>query len=184
MLALYLSLLPDDEDRALFLQIYEKYERKLYAVAFSMLREAHAAEDAVQNAMVNVIQSFDTAKKIISDSCSDLAPWLVTIVKNVARDELRKRGRMVEFPEEWDMPCWDDGAARTEFDALVELIRAMPEGCRAILELRLVQEWSFREIGKAMGLKEDAARRRFDRGLKLLQDKLREEGYAYDGSGV
>lgn len=33
MLALYLSMLEDDGDKAIFTEIYEQYERKIYAVA-------------------------------------------------------------------------------------------------------------------------------------------------------
>ena len=45
----------------------------------------------------------------------------------------------IPLPDGWDAP---DGGAQAEsgYDALAALIRAMPEGYRAVLELRLVAE--------------------------------------------
>lgn len=119
MLALYLSMLEDDGDKAIFTEIYEQYERKIYAVAMHLTSSAPKAEDAVPD--------------------------------NV-------------HPE-------------SEFRALVGEIRGMPEKYRRVLELRLVLEWSFDEIGRELDIAENTARTRFQRGRIMLRERLEAMGY-------
>lgn len=79
MLALYLSMLEDDGDKAIFTEIYEQYERKIYAVAMHLTSSAPKAEDAVHDTMIKVIKHFDDAKKLFRKSCDEFDPWIVTI---------------------------------------------------------------------------------------------------------
>ena len=59
----------------------------------------------------------------------------------------------------------------------MDLIRALPEQYRTILELKFLWEWTDRAIAQAVGLSVDAVSARVSRGRKLLQQKLREAGY-------
>lgn len=68
-------------------------------------------------------------------------------------------------------------ADQGEFQALVAIIRGMPEDYRRVLELRFVAEWSVAEIARTMGLTEGTVKTRIFRGRKLLMERLREEGY-------
>lgn len=60
---------------------------------------------------------------------------------------------------------------------IIDLIRAMPEIYRAVLELRFVEERSTKEIAELLKLSEGAVDMRIHRGRKLLIRKLKEEGY-------
>lgn len=179
MLAFYLSIIEGDGDQALFVKLYERYERKLYGVAYHILGSQSRAEDAVQETMLKVIDHFDEAKKIFSKSCTKFDSWIVIIVKNVSLDMLRKERPLVELEEDWDMPSPVSVRGETEFRALVEVIRNMPETYRAVLELRLVNEWSFEEIGRTLGIPANTARTKFQRGRALLRERLEAMGYSY-----
>ncbi|MBR6526534.1 MAG: sigma-70 family RNA polymerase sigma factor, partial [Lachnospiraceae bacterium] len=61
---------------------------------------------------------------------------------------------------------------------IVEVIRAMPEQYRTILELKFVLEWKDKEIARHLGLPLSTVTSRIHRGRKLLQDALIKEGYA------
>ena len=60
---------------------------------------------------------------------------------------------------------------------IIDTIRSMPETYRAVLEMRLVEERTTREIAAALGLSEGAVNTRISRGRALLAEKLRKEGY-------
>ena len=97
------------------------------------------------------------------------------VVKNTALDMLRKDRR--ETPLEdlgWEASAPAD---QGDFQALVAIIREMPEDYRRILELRFVAEWSLAEIAQATGMTEGAVKTRIFRGRKLLMEQLRREGY-------
>lgn len=74
MLALYLSMLEDDGDKAIFTEIYEQYERKIYAVAMHLTSSAPKAEDAVHDTMIKVIKHFDDAKNFSENPVTNLIP--------------------------------------------------------------------------------------------------------------
>ena len=51
---------------------------------------------------------------------------------------------------------------------------------RQVLELKLVAEWSNREIAEATGVRENTVAARIVRGRALLAERLKEEGYEYE----
>lgn len=176
MLAYCLMLLDDPDDAPLMCEMYERYHEDILKYALSILKSPHDAEDAAQAAWERVARHFPTAKKYFNESCSVFLAWLVTIVKNLAIDELRRREKTMAFPENWDEPARENTETQSEARALWRTIRSMPEKNRTVMELRLINECSFAEIGKALGLSEDAARMRYSRGLEILQKTLWEEG--------
>lgn len=71
-----------------FLELMQRYEKKLFYFLFRYLGDAHRAEDLFQETFLQVLtkfHSFDTKKTF--------RPWLFTIAANLARDELRKQKR-------------------------------------------------------------------------------------------
>ena len=104
-------------------------------------------------------------------------PYVVTIVKNVSLNMLKKQNRLV-LTEDWTaFEQAEERPPEDGFGRLVGLIRAMPETYRAALEMRFVLEMEYREIAKALGISESAVASRVSRGRKLLIEKLKEEGY-------
>lgn len=101
MLLLYIEQFDDERDKRLFAAMYERYERKLYAVALSILQVPAQAEDAVHDAFLKVIKHFDRAKEIPRQK---IEGWLVIIVKNTALDMLRKARNSTSIEELWDVP--------------------------------------------------------------------------------
>jgi RNA polymerase sigma factor (sigma-70 family) len=64
-----------------------RYQRRVYGLAFSMLGDAHAAEDVAQEALVRAwrhAQVFDTRR-------GSAATWVLAITRNLAIDALRVR---------------------------------------------------------------------------------------------
>ena len=55
MLLMFLSLLGSDEDRKKFTELYEEYHELIESVAIKILKDQHAAEDAVQNTYKQII---------------------------------------------------------------------------------------------------------------------------------
>lgn len=177
MLTLYILLLEDQGDRLLFTQFYERYEKKLYRVALSILHSQALAEEALHEAMVSIALHFNQFKKIYQNACQEIEPWCVTIVKNRALTILRKECRSTGLDENWDTPAPEHVEGERAYHRLVALIRAMPETYRRALELRFVCEYTNREIAKSLGISEAAAGARISRGRAMLIERLRQEGY-------
>ena len=100
----------------------EESREKLYRAAFMTLGSEAAAIDAVDEAVYRGYRKFHTLRKQ-----EYLETWLMRILINVCRDELRRRRRelsVAELPE----------TAQAEFDALPlkEAIRRLPEALRQV----------------------------------------------------
>lgn len=172
MLPVLLAALSGEEDRRAFCRLYEQYGNAMLRVAHRYFPgNQHAAEDAVQNAWLKVVQNFS---KIQAFPGKKRGAYLVIIVKNESISLLRKRRQELPFDEALaGEEVKEDGAA-----SVIEVIHKMPETYRAVLELRFVEECTSREIAQKLGLTEPTVNTRIHRGRALLMKKLREEGYA------
>ncbi len=175
MLVELLLLIEGDEDKAIFISMYQRYETKAYAVTMHILHNQHDAEDAAMAAWTKVIDHLETAKKI-SASGQDFESWLVTVAKNAAMDELRKKKRAPEPVEMWDAPSPENVEKKVETKDVLKrmkmLIRTMPREVRAVLEMRITLGYGFKEIGRSLRCSEDAARKRYEKARGELKKRL------------
>lgn len=171
MLAMLLSVLSDEEDRKALYDLYTQYQDAMLRVARRYFpTDQTSAEDAVQNAWLRVIDNFS---KIFDIPCKKRGAYLVIIVKNEALTLLRKYEKELPLDESLIGTGPEDGDGAS----IVDVIRSMPETYRAVLEMRLVEERTTREIAAALGISERAVDTRISRGRALLVEKLRKEGY-------
>ena len=89
---------------------------------------------------------------------------------------LAKEQRYLPLEAEETLPAPEHG----DVSGIVTLIRTLPPLYRQVLELKLLLEWTDREMARYLGLSEGQVRTRIWRGRKLLQAALRKEGYEYD----
>lgn len=169
---LFLSMLESDGERRIFSELYNQYGNAMLRVARRYFPEdPQDAEDAVQNAWLKVIKNI---LKIQEIPCKKRGAYLVIIVRNEAITILRKRRR--ELPFEDALAGEAAGFGGDSGKPVIELIRAMPDTYRAVLEMRFVEERSTKEIAAALHLTESAVNTRIHRGRAILIEKLREEG--------
>ena len=162
MLAFFLTMLESDEERQRFVLIYEQYHERMERVALRILEKQHDAEDAVQNAFLQVIRHFEEI------------PWPISIVKNEALMILRKNRNIVPL-EDWD--GFEKSVSDTsEYMALVELFRQLPETYRAVLEMKILIGYTDKEIASRLGISETAVSSRASRGRSLLRKLVEGEG--------
>lgn len=156
------------------------YSATLYRVAYSVVRNAAEAEDAVQEAFVRVLRNEDKLSEV-----RDPRVWLIRIVWNVVLD--RKR-RAKTRPENDDIADYarilpaaeagaDDSLVSTETHArILALIDRLPQKERQALLLSAVDELSTVEIANVLRTTESSVRSRIFRARRLLSDMLEKEG--------
>ena len=96
MLVMLLSMLDSESDRRDFAMLYERYHEDMELAALRILPEQKDAEDAMQNAFVQVIRHYEKVSEI---PCEELPFWLICIVKNEARIIQRKNSRMMSLED-------------------------------------------------------------------------------------
>ena len=175
MLMLLLASLEGEEDRRRFALLYAEHHAAMERAALRILGSQADAEDAMQSAFVQVIRHFDKAAEIPGE---ELRYWLISIVKNEALMLLRKNARTV--PTE-DMAAFEQEAENvTDYRALVECFRKLPETYRATLETKLLLGFSDAETAQRLGISETAVSSRANRGRALLRKIVESEGFRHD----
>ncbi len=176
MLTFFLATLESAEDRRLFAAVWEQYHMKMEGTAMRILANQQDAEDAVQNAFLQVIRHFE---KIYQIPCEEWLFWLISIVKNEARMILRKRKQTVPL-EDWAAAAQKTGEASETPDcaALAALFADLPDSCRLVLEMKILSGYTDREIAAHLGISETAVSTRASRGRALLRKMLEKEGYS------
>jgi RNA polymerase sigma-70 factor (ECF subfamily) len=170
-------------ERELFHALILPYEKSLYFAAFSLLRNAEDAEDAVQEAVLKAYKALAAFR-----SESKFSTWLASIVLNEARGRLR-HARVLSFdsidqstdPDEDFTPAviadWRqvplEVLERKEIRELIqEAIATLPEIYREVFVLRDVQELSITEAADAMGISEGLVKVRLLRARLMMQKCL------------
>mgnify|MGYP004551522657 FL=1 len=172
MLSYLLAALESEEDKRRFTELYEENHVRAEQTALRILKDPHDAEDAVQNAFVQVIHHFD---KISEIPCKKLEFWIISIVKNEALMILRRNQK--ELPQE----DWDNFSADVNdpigYNELVQLFSRLPPTYRAVLEMRMINDYSGKEIAVHLGISESAVNTRISRGRILLRELAVKEGF-------
>ena len=171
MLAFFLAALESDEDRELFVFIYEHYRARMEQTAIRILGLQSDAEDALQNAFMQVIRHFE---KVYLIPREELIFWLISIVKNESLMILRKRKKEIQF-ENWDSVT-ETAEDVTNYNELVDLFRNLPETYRSVLEMKILLGYTDREIAEHLNISETAVRTRASRGRELLRKIMEKEG--------
>lgn len=169
--------------RAAFQELVEKYQRRMYAVAYGIVGNREDALDAVQEAFVKAYRSLPEFK-----GESAVYTWLYRITVNSAIDIARKRGRheQVEFREEIDVeeekgeyPVASstenpvERLMRKELGEVIEkAILSLPVDQRTAIVLREIEGLSYKEIAQVMGTSEGTVMSRLHYGRKKLQELL------------
>lgn len=138
----------------------------LRALARRLVHDAAAADDIVQEACLAALRSGGASR-----------PWLVGVVRNLARrrhrDDSRRRDRerCAARPEATGPS--DEAVERAELQrALLDELLALDEPCRATMLLRHVDGLSHGEIAKRLRVPAGTVSARLHRGLELLRGRL------------
>ena len=161
-------------DREAFAQLYGLTRGAVYALALSLLRDAHEAQDVAQDAFVKVWESAPGYRP----QGSPMA-WLLTIARNLARSRLRQSGRLVGLDEEdWNaIPAADPDVTPEDRQVLQEALARLGEEERQIILLHAVSGLKHREIADLLELPVSTVLSKYHRGLKKLKSLMKGEDH-------
>ena len=154
------------------------YIDSLYGTALRLTRRAADADDLVQD---TYLKAFRASKQF--ERGTNLKAWLFTILHNTYRN---MRRHDVRSPVDVDSDTVEQAAdtaaedqnpeqllSRASLDAdLQAALDALPEAFRQAVWLRDVEEFSYAEIAKIVGVPIGTVMSRISRGRRLLYEHL------------
>ncbi|MHB1021436.1 MAG: sigma-70 family RNA polymerase sigma factor [Acidobacteriaceae bacterium] len=171
-------------EREPFHALIRPYEKQIYGIVYSILRNREEAEDVVQEALFKAFKALASFRKE-----SRFSTWLIQIATNEALQRLRQQKRV-------HLESLDDGADGDEGDykpkdfadwreipyealeqkelreALNRAIESMKPAYRNILVLRDIEQLTIAETAAALGLSEANVKVRLLRARLMLRDAL------------
>lgn len=141
---------------------YRTQWEEVYRPLAVVLRNPDLAREATDEAMTRALRHWRTVK-----AADNQAGWVYRVAHNWAVDQIRRRRRkvrLVDAPPVWQ-PIVPD-------PAVFEAVSRLPYDQRAVVVLRLVEDWSERDVAKALGIAPGTVKSRLSRALATLREEL------------
>jgi len=159
--------------------LYREHVRDIYSFAYYRVGNHHDAEDLTEQTFLQAYRHFARARR--ESNGRPLRPWLVRIAHNLSANYHRDRSRRAESALELVEPPADPHHTeqivedREELRLVLECLDELPAERREALIMRFAIGMSNREIGRALGKSEGAAKVLVHRSLKQLEAMMKSD---------
>jgi RNA polymerase sigma-70 factor, ECF subfamily len=173
-------------ERELFHDLIRPYERGAFVLSYSILRNREDAEEAVQQAMLNIFSRLSQM-----DDVERFKQWAMRVVENEAKMHRRKRCQHLYESIEGSDP---DPAQETPFrprqfadwrelptdiveqaevrSAIWNALGELPDIYREVFVLRDMQHLDVAETAQTLGIGESAVKTRLHRARLMMRESL------------
>ncbi|MBN2494392.1 MAG: sigma-70 family RNA polymerase sigma factor [Deltaproteobacteria bacterium] len=173
-------------DEKAFRALMEKYRRKIYAIAYGMVRDPEVAMDISQEVFIKVHRYLGSFQ-----GSSSFYTWLYRIVVNLSIDHIRKERkhesvdyddmilrREPDDDESWIVPTVLDSDPHEAYqrkemaERIGRAFESLSEKHRAVLILREVEGQSYEEIARVLRIHKGTVMSRLHHARKNFQRAL------------
>jgi RNA polymerase sigma-70 factor, ECF subfamily len=158
-----------------FRELYERYADGIHGYHLRRTGNTDAAHDLTAETFA---RAWLARARFRDDADGSAGPWLFGIARNVLLESVR-RGRLERAASErlGIFERLDRDPAETEpseawLDGLDEALASLPAGQREAIELRVLHDFDYDEVARALTTTPRAARVRVSRGLATLRGYL------------
>jgi RNA polymerase sigma-70 factor, ECF subfamily len=173
-------------ERELFHDLIRPYERGAFVLSYSILRNREDAEEAVQQAMLNIFSRLSQL-----DDIERFKQWAMRVIENEAKMHRRKRRqhlyesiegshpdpaqekpfRLRQFADWRELPS--DIVEQAEVrSAIWKALSELPDIYREVFVLRDVQHLDVAETAQTLGIGDSAVKTRLHRARLMMRESL------------
>ncbi len=152
-------------------QMFEKASREnyrlFYSIAYHILRDAAASEDAVQDGFFKALQSLDRL-----EDPRAVVPWTSRIVHNAAIDLTRKQKKTaldINDPAVEPAAVNRTGEFEDVRQLLLDEIAELSDNLSSVIRLRFFEGCDIEEISTRLHITPNSTRVRLHRALEVLR---------------
>ena len=180
MFSCMLAALESEDDRNFVERLYLENYGAMYRKTRSILKSHADAEDAVEAAMLRILDHIPTLKKC---NAASQRSYLIACARNAAIDRLRRDSRLDRYADPQErISTLPDGAPpadtfliRSEqIQAVAAALKRLEPGMRELLRMKYYDEMSDAEIAQLLGMSRDSLRNRVNRARRKLGALLQE----------
>lgn len=157
------SLCADDLERI------QQYAGMVYRMAYSMVKHPQDAEDIQQEVFLRYV-----VKRPMFESEEHAKAWFLRVTINLAKN-LWKTAWKQRVVSLLDSDLEEEAAPAEKEDALIEIVKQLPQKYRVVIHLFYYEELTVEEISELLGEKPSTVRTQLTRARKKLKELLKEE---------
>ena len=166
-------------DEEAFAELFHHYRRKVYFIAWQVLKSEAASEDVLQEIFLTVWKERENLVKL-----GNFNSWLNTITRNHLVNRLRKQSSEVIYikdtlyrsqndkHETLDVVDWND-----LHKILLESLAELPEQQRKVFEMARIEGLKQGEIAAEMGIARNTVKRHMAEALKNIRAHFSARGH-------
>lgn len=149
-----------DGDEAALSILVKRHQSKIFGFIYSKVLDRDVSDDIFQDTFIKVIK---TLKGNSYNEEGKFLPWVMRIAHNLIIDYFRKNKKMPMYRETEEFSIFSimtDNSPNIENQIITEqvesdllrLINELPTDQREVLEMRIYQDLSFKEISESTGV--------------------------------
>ena len=159
---------------------YELYEQKMYRVALSVLHDETLAEDAVQDAFLQLIRHKVFFKDAGSDDCKR---YIITVIRNASINIYNKRNsenKILSFSDDLESICdnriIEEDKTEDREPCLTPLMSSLPKKYYDVVYYLVVKDYTVAETAGLLNITEANVRKRYERARKMMREAMGRSG--------
>ena len=167
-----------DRNSAAFRVLYDRHAGRIHGFLLKRTRDPDAAIDLTAETFA---QAWVSRDRYVDHDEGTIAPWLFGIARHVLASSVRRRTIERAARERLQLeletrattvdPAWLDGLDEDLLAALADL----PDGQRRAIELRVLSDQAYEDVGRELDITPQAARVRVHRGLRSIRQRFTQE---------
>lgn len=154
-----------EKDEKTFEIIYNKYVNLIYYIAFSIVKNKEDAEEVVQDTFLNMFNAIDRYNEK-----SKFKQWLMQIVRNLSYNKVTRNKEKYTIKD--DEYINSVKANSEEVDLLLSIKGILDLESSHIVILRIVYNFSFKEIAKECNMTVNKVQGLYYQALKKLKKEF------------
>jgi RNA polymerase sigma-70 factor (ECF subfamily) len=168
-------------------EVYRRFQPRIFSYLARLSGQREVAQDLSSEVWCRAAAKLRTLRPD-----SQLLPWLFTIARNLFFSYCRWRNRDEHYLNELGLlhccsdasPTPPETAIRSEQGAwLEEALLRLPWKYREIIILVGIEGLSHKQAAQVAGIRADAIRKRFSRGIQLMKENVARAERAMNGGG-
>jgi len=157
-------------DRAAMQFLYKKFAREMLTLSYRITDNLPDSEDIIQESFIHAFNVLSQLK-----NKRYFGTWLKRIVLNNSLKKIKKRQSYADFDQveliQNEEPSkWYESIPS---EVVQEAIQNLPDGCREILTLYLLDNYKHREIALILEISISTSKSQYQYGLKMLRNSLK-----------
>ena len=159
-------------DRAAQKALFDKLSSRMFPVCLRYMGNREAAEDVLQEGFISLFSKLNSYS-----GEGSFEGWARKVFVNTALMTLRKNDVMRQSEDietAWSVSSEDPGALqKISYKELMGMIAELPTGFRTVFNMVLIEGYSHKEIGEALGISEATSRSQLQRARVMLQNRIK-----------